>query len=110
MFEQPGDQIRKAKTHIELNLSRAIKGNKKKFYGYISDKRKVWEDAGPLHKETEDLVTRDMEKAQVLNDLFASVFTGKGSTRTAQAAESKGKNWEKEVMPAVSEDQDAGVL
>ena len=46
----------------------------------------------------------------MLNDLFASVFTGKGSTRTAQAAESKGKNWEKEVMPAVSEDQDAGVL
>jgi len=33
------DQVRKAKTQIELNLARDIKGNKKKFYGGIGDKR-----------------------------------------------------------------------
>ena len=33
------------------------------------------------------------------------VFTGKDSSCTAQAAESKSKNWEKEDLPAVSEDQ-----
>ena len=60
---------------------------------------------GPLWKETGDLVTRDMEKAEVLNDFFASVFTSKGSSHTAQVAESKGKNLEKEDLPAVSEDQ-----
>ena len=38
---------------------------------------------------------RDTEKAAVLNDFFISVFTGKGSRHTAQAAESKGKNMEK---------------
>ena len=59
----------------------------------------------PLWKETGDLVTRDTEKAEVLNDFFASVFTGKGSSHTTQAAESKGKNLEKEDLPAVSEDQ-----
>ena len=52
----------------------------------------------------------DYMKVEVLNDIFASVFTDRGSSHAAQAAESKGKSWEKEVMPAVSEDQDAGVL
>lgn len=47
----------------------------------------------------------DMEKAAVLNDFFALVFTGKGSSHTTQATECKGKNWEKEDVPAVSEDQ-----
>ena len=33
------------------------------------------------------------------------VFTSQGSSCMAQAAESKGKNWEKEDLPTVSEDQ-----
>ena len=40
----------------------------------------------------------------MLNDFFASVFTCKGSSHTAQATESKGKNMEKEDLPTVSED------
>ena len=44
---------------------------------------------GPLQKETEDLVTWDMEKAEVLNDFFASVFTTKCSSHIAQGAEVK---------------------
>jgi len=51
------------------------------------------------------LVTRDTEKAEVLSYFFDSVFTGKGSRCSAQATESKGKNWEKEDLPTVSEDQ-----
>lgn len=60
---------------------------------------------GPLQKETGDLVIRDTEKYDVLSELFASVFTGKSSSHTAHVAESKGKYWEMEVLPAVSEDQ-----
>ena len=78
------DQVRKAKALIELNLARDIKGNKKSFYRYVGDKRKTRENVGPLRKETGDLVTWDMEKAEVLNDFFASVFTSKCSSHTAR--------------------------
>lgn len=33
------DQVRKAKTVIELILARAVKGNQKSFYRCVSDKR-----------------------------------------------------------------------
>ncbi|GAB0190489.1 mitochondrial enolase superfamily member 1 [Grus japonensis] len=46
-----------------------------------------------------------MEKAEVLNDFFASVFTGKYSSHTAQVAEGKGSDWENEELPTVGEDQ-----
>ena len=56
---------------MELSLSRDVKGNKKSFYRYLSDKRKTRKNVGPLWKEKGDLVTQDMEKAEVLNDFFA---------------------------------------
>ncbi|GAB0186661.1 mitochondrial enolase superfamily member 1 [Grus japonensis] len=40
------DQVRKAKALIDLNLARDVKGNKKSFYRYISDKRKMRENVG----------------------------------------------------------------
>ncbi|PKU35024.1 hypothetical protein llap_14673 [Limosa lapponica baueri] len=83
------NQIRQAKAQTELNLARDIKDNKKKFYRYVRDKGKTREHVGPLQKETGDLVTQDVEKAELLNNLFASVFTGKGSNHTAQVAGGK---------------------
>ncbi|GAB0178229.1 mitochondrial enolase superfamily member 1 [Grus japonensis] len=99
------DQVRKAKVLTELNLARDIKGNKKSFCRYISDKRKMRENVGPLRKETGNLVTQDMEKAEVLKDFFASVFTSKCSNHTVQVAEGKGRDWENEELPTAGEDQ-----
>ncbi|GAB0180188.1 mitochondrial enolase superfamily member 1 [Grus japonensis] len=99
------DQVRKVKTLIELNLLKDVKGNKKSFYRYISDKKKTRENVGPLWKEMGDLVTQDIEKAEVLNDVFASVFTSKSSSHTAQVTEGKGRDWENEKPPTVGEDQ-----
>jgi len=60
---------------------------------------------GPLQKELGDLVTQDMEKAEVLNDFFASVFTSKCSSHTVQVTDSKGRDWKNEEQPTVGEDQ-----
>ncbi|KAK4822693.1 hypothetical protein QYF61_019562 [Mycteria americana] len=46
-----------------------------------------------------------MEKAEVLNDFFASFFMGKCSSHTAQVTESKDRDWENEELPTVGEDQ-----
>ncbi|GAB0182059.1 mitochondrial enolase superfamily member 1 [Grus japonensis] len=46
-----------------------------------------------------------MEKAEVLNNFFASAFTGKCLSHTAQVTEGKGRDWENEEPPTVGEDQ-----
>ncbi|GAB0178198.1 mitochondrial enolase superfamily member 1 [Grus japonensis] len=97
------DQVRKAKALIEISLARDIKDNKKSFYRYVSEKRKTRENVGPLWNEMGDLVTQDMEKAEVLNDFFASVFTGKCLSHTAQVTE--GRDWENAEPRTVGEDQ-----
>ncbi|GAB0188890.1 eukaryotic translation initiation factor 4E [Grus japonensis] len=89
---------RDAVTHIG-----DVKDKKKSFYRYVSDKRRTRENVGPLRNETGDLVTQDVEKAEVLNDFFALVFTGKCLSHTAQVTE--GRDWEDAELPTVEEDQ-----
>ncbi|GAB0178027.1 hypothetical protein GRJ2_000268000 [Grus japonensis] len=59
------DGLRKAKAQLELNLTRNAK-NKKDFYRYVGQKRKIKENVLSL---TGELVTTNMEKAEVLNIL-----------------------------------------
>lgn len=72
-----------------INLESYIKSNKKGFYRYFSDKRKSKEIVGPLQKKTGDLVTQDMENAEVLSDVFALLFMRESSIHIAQAQGSK---------------------
>ncbi|GAB0178597.1 hypothetical protein GRJ2_000325000 [Grus japonensis] len=97
------EQVRKAKALIEISPARDVKDNKKSFYRYVSDKRRTRENVGPLRNETGDLVTQNMEKAEVLNDFFASFFTGKCLSHTAHVTE--GRDWENAEPPTVGEDQ-----
>ncbi|CAM4459507.1 unnamed protein product [Lepidochelys kempii] len=75
-------EIRKAKSHLELQLARNVKSNKKGFFRYVSNKKKVKESMVPLLNEGGNLVTEDVEKANVLKAFFASVFTNKVSSQT----------------------------
>ncbi|PKU41302.1 rna-directed dna polymerase from mobile element jockey-like [Limosa lapponica baueri] len=97
--------MRQAKAQKDLNQARNIKDNKNNFYKYVRDKEKTREDVGPFWKETGDLVTQVMEKAEVLNDFFTLVFTNKGSNHTAQVREGKTGGYENEEPPSRGEDQ-----
>ena len=69
------NETRKAKVHLELNVARDVKDNKKSFFKYNSSKWKASENVGPLLNEVGVLVKEDAEKAELLNAFFASVFT-----------------------------------
>ncbi|CAM4531595.1 unnamed protein product [Caretta caretta] len=77
------NEIRRAKSHLELQLARDVKSNKKGFFRYVGNKKKAKESVGPLLNEGGNLVTEDVEKANVFNAAFASVFTNKVSSQTA---------------------------
>ena len=65
-----GDGVRKAKAQLELNFAGNARKNKKGFYRYLSQKRKVQEGVPPLVSYTGRLVTADKEKAEVLTKFF----------------------------------------
>ena len=100
------DEVMRAKVQLELNLASDAENNKKGFYRYINQKRKVKESVPPLMNKNGNLVSTDKEKAEVLNNNFALVFIGNLSPRPPPApdglqdGDQRGK-----APPTVTEDQ-----
>jgi len=95
------EATRKANAHLELNLTRDIRDNKKGFFKYISSKQKTKENVGPLLNEVGVLVTEDTEKAELLNAFLASVFTVKAGPQESQSLEVREEACGKEDLPLV---------
>jgi len=95
------DGVRKARVQLEVNLARDTKNNKKGFYRYISQKRKVKESIPPLIRKSSNPVTTDKEHAEVLGSFVASAFTGNLYSHTFGVDGLQ--DWEGKVPPTVRE-------
>lgn len=86
--------VRRVKDHLELNLARDVKEQPE---GLLSNRRKNRENGFPLLKGAGNLVTQDMEKAEILKILSLSVFI----TKTGLQASGKpvGKSEVKKIFP-----------
>ncbi|KAK4815066.1 hypothetical protein QYF61_015350 [Mycteria americana] len=99
------DGIRKAKAQLEFNLAKDLKNNRKSFYRCVGQKRKMKENAHPTPphptpiNKAGEIVATIMEKAEVLSNFFASVFSGNLSSHMSQAPEPQDRDWGNEVPP-----------
>jgi len=95
------DAKRKVKFHLELNLARDIKDNKKSFFKYIISKRKARDNVGPMLREVGVLVTEDAEKAEILKAFFASPFSAKAGPQESQAPEVREEAYKEDELPLI---------
>lgn len=65
-----------------------IKTSKKKFFRQLGSKQKHRKDAGLLLKSTGKVVTNSADKEEVLDNVFASVFTGAAEAQVKGASSS----------------------
>ncbi|KFQ11595.1 hypothetical protein N330_13859, partial [Leptosomus discolor] len=96
-------RIRKAKVQLELNWARDAKDND----GLLQVCQPEKEDqrkCTPAMSKTGELVT-DEEKAEVLNNISASVFTGNLSSHTSRVDGPQDRHQGSKASPALREDQ-----
>ena len=79
-------------------MARDVKNNMKTFYRYIGQKRQAKASVPPLVNGKGDQALTDEEKAEVLNEFFALIFTGSQDSNISHVPEPYipkplGENW-----------------
>jgi len=97
------DKTRKANAQMELNLARDVKNNPKGFY--INRMRQTKESVPPMMKCKRELASSDIEKAEVLNECFASVFTSGQASHVCQDPGVLGVDGRSRFRPIVTVEQ-----
>ena len=82
-----------------------MKDNKKGFYRYIGRRRQAKESFPPLMKGNGVLTSTDIEEIEVLNECFASVFTGGQASCVCQDHEPPAEGVGSGFCPAVTVEQ-----
>ena len=67
-------KIRKSKLSFERKIAKNAKNDPKSFYAYIGNKRLNRTGVGPLQNDQGQIITDNLEQAQMLNEYYASVF------------------------------------
>jgi len=67
--------IKKVKREYEKKIAKNCKTNAKGFWNYVKSKTKSSCGVSPLKTPSGDVTESDIDKANVLNDFFSSVFT-----------------------------------
>jgi len=99
------EEIRKAKAQLELRLAIVVRDDKKCFYKYINNKKRAKESLHPLLDAGENIANKDEEKAEVLNDFFASVFSTHTSySQSSQPPELEDRDGEQNKSPIVQKE------
>ena len=98
------DRIRKAKAQMELNLARDVKITRRGST-YIGRRRWAKESVPPLMKGNGELASSDTEKAEVLSECFASVFTCGRAFCVCQDHEPLGEGVRRGFCPTVMVEQ-----
>ena len=67
--------IRNGKNGIERQIAKDSKTNPKRFFSFVNSSRRNRSTIGPLTGTSDEIVTDPRQKAEVMNDYFATVFT-----------------------------------
>ena len=72
--------VRFAQKRYEKGIAESVKENPKSFWAYVNSKTKMRSGIGDLKDESNIMHSSDDDKSNILNDIFAAVFTREGDS------------------------------
>lgn len=72
--------VRYARKRHEKGIAELVQENPKAFWAYVNSKTKLRSGISDLKDENGDMRSSDVDKANILNNFFASVFTKEGDS------------------------------